>query len=462
MVNGRATATNPVGDARRARPGRGRDSVASSAMTTTDAGQGERPARPARPGLRDALVAFRYRNFTLFWVGALLSNSGTWVQNVTIPFVIFQITGSPLWVGVTSFLQFLPVVVMSPLGGSIADRFDRKAVLIVTQSAQLVVALLLWAAWVTDHRSIGVIIVLVGASGLITGINIPSWQAFVSQLVPREVLLNAVTLNSTQFNASRFFGPAIGGLVLAYLGVAWAFLINAISFMAVIAALLLIQLPRFVAQRAGRRPAVLAQFRDSIRYSRARPGILACFIAVVALGALGSPMVQLFIVFARDVFHVDDVSYGMLGAALGLGSILAAPFVAGPGSGWRRSRLVEVAMLAYGLAVVCFGLAPVFGVAVVALLVAGAGYLALASTLNTTIQLQVDEAMRGKVLAVYVLLLTAALPIGSLIQGGIAQVAGPRFAVTSFGILFLAVTAWLRFGSGLLVSVDDERDARDE
>ncbi len=417
---------------------------------------------PAKPGLRDALVAFRYRNFTLFWVGALLSNTGTWVQNVTIPFVIFQITGSPGWVGVTSFLQFLPIVIMSPLGGSLADRFDRRMVLLVAQVAQVVVALLLWAAWVTDHHSIAVIIVLVGISGLITGINIPSWQAFVSELVPREVLLNAVTLNSTQFNASRFFGPAIGGLVLAYLGVAWAFLINAVSFGAVIAALLLISLPTFVAKVTADRPSVWAQFKDSVTYSRARPGIIACFVAVVALGGLGSPMVQLFIVFARDVFHVDDVAYGVLGAALGLGAIIAAPFIAGPGSGWRRSRLVEVSMFAYGIAVVSFGLAPVFPVAVLALLVAGAGYLALASTLNTTIQLQVDEAMRGKVLSVYILLLTAALPIGSLIQGGIAQVAGPRVAVAGFGVLFLGVTAWLRFGSGLLVSVDDERDSRDE
>lgn len=416
-------------------------------------------ALPAKPGLRDALTAFRYRNFSLFWTGALLSNTGTWVQNVTVPFVIYQITGNVAVVGVTSFLQFLPIVLMGPIGGALADRYHRRSVIIVTQAVQAGLALALWFAWVTDHHSITVIIVLVALSGIVTGINIPSWQSFVSELVPREVLLNAVTLNSTQFNAARAFGPAIGGLVLATLGVPWAFLINAVSFLAVIGALLLIHVPRLPKVARQDRPGVLREFWSSLGYSRARPGILACLIAVLALGGLGSPMIQLFPAFAHQVFDVGDLSYGLLGASLGLGSILAAPLIAGPGSGLARSRLVEIAMVGYGAAIVAFGLAPVYPLAIVALLVAGAGYLAIASTLNTTIQLQVDEVMRGKVIAVYIMFLTAALPIGSLIQGVLAQLVGPQAAVAVFGVLFLAVCGWLRFGTGLLVHLDDVRPA---
>jgi hypothetical protein len=145
-----------------------------------------------------------------------------------------------------------------------------------------------------------------------------------------------------------------------------------------------------------------------------------------------------------------------MGAALGFGSIIAAPLIAGRGSGVRRSRLVEVAMVAYGAAVVVFALAPTYVVAFVALLVAGAGYLALASTLNTTIQIQVDEAMRGKVIAVYIMLLTVAMPVGVLLQGGLAQLVGPRAAVAPFGLTFLAVGAWLRFGTTYLKHVDDD------
>lgn len=420
----------------------------------TDPGEEVAVAKMPKPGLRDAAAAFRYRNFTLFWTGALLSNSGTWVQNVTIPFVVYQLTGSALWLGFTGFMQFIPIVVMGPLGGSLADRFDRRSVLLATQSAQAVVALALWGCWITDHQSAAVIIPLVTVSGLITGINIPSWQAFVSELVPRDVLLNAVTLNSTQFNAARAFGPALGGLVLATLGVASAFLINAISFLAVIGALLLIHVPR-VPKRTGPRPTVLGELSDAFRYSRARHGILACFVVVVAVGGLGSPMVQLFVVFAHEVFGVGDLAYGFLGAALGIGSILAAPLIAGRGSSVPRSRLVDISMLVYGLSVVAFGLAPVYVVGFIALLFAGAGYLAMASTLNTTIQMQVHEVMRGKVLAVYIMFLTASLPIGIFVQGAVAHWIGPRAAVAGAGVLLLAVIAWLRFGTDWVQHMDD-------
>jgi predicted MFS family arabinose efflux permease len=425
-------------------------------MATTEATPGEPADRPDRPGLASALVAFKYRNFSLFWTGALLSSTGTWVQNVTIPVVVFELTGSVAWLGFMGALQFGPIVVMGPIGGAISDRFPRRTVLIVTQAAQAAVALMLWAAWVTGHRSMTVIVVLVILSGLIAGIYVPSWQAFVSELVPREVLLNAVTLNSAQFNAARLFGPAIGGLVLGFLGVSWAFLINAISFVAVIVALVLIRVPPLVKTTSAGVRGIATGFVESMRYSRARPGIMACFILVVSLGALGSPMVQFFTVFAREVFHVGDAAYGFLGASLGLGSVLIAPVLAGTGSAVRRSRIVEIAVVAYGLAVVSFGLAPAYVFGLGALLVAGAGYLALAATFNATIQMQVDEAMRGKVIALYLMLLTLALPVGAFVQGLVGEALGPQVAVTGAGILFLAVGAWVRFRTDLLAAIDGE------
>jgi MFS family permease len=203
----------------------------------------------------------------------------------------------------------------------------------------------------------------------------------------------------------------------------------------------------------------MREFWSSLAYSRARPGILTCLVAVLALGGLGSPMIQLFPVFASQVYGVGDAAYGFLGAALGIGSIIAAPLIAGPGSGLARSRLVEIAMIGYGAAIVAFGLAPVYPLAVAALLVAGAGYLAIASTLNTTIQLQVDEVMRGKVIAVYIMFLTLALPIGSFLQGVLAQLVGPQVAVAVFGVAFLAVFGWLRLGTDLLGHLDDTRTA---
>lgn len=413
----------------------------------------------AKPGLRDALASLHHRNFALLWTGALLSNTGTWVENVTVPFIVYGLTRSAAWLGFAAFMQFIPIVITGPLAGSIADRYDRRTILVYTQSTQALVALALWALWASGNATTWSVIGLVALSGVVNGINAPSWQAFVTELVPREALLNAVTLNSTQYNASRAFGPALGGVLLAAFGVGWALMVNVVSFAAVIIALLLIS-----AQRPGRpetgspesRPRVLREFFATFGYVRRFPGIVASLVVAVALGALGSPLFSLLVVFAREVFDVGDAGYGLLGAALGVGSILAAPLIAGPGTGIDRRRLTMVALVAYGVALLAFSLAPSFAVGLAALLVAGGGYLAISSTLNTTIQLQVDEEMRGKVLSIYIVLLTLALPVGSLIQGWAVDRVGPRQTVLVAGILFLAVTFWLRLGTDLMGHLDDD------
>lgn len=407
-----------------------------------------------RPGLRQAVVAFRYRNFRLFWIGALLSSTGTWVQWITVPFVVLELTGSATWVGFTGFVQLLPGVLVGPLAGSIADRFHRRSVLLLTQTFMGVNALALWLVWVSGVRSVGVIVGLVAVGGVLSGLNIPSWQAFVSELVPREILLNAVTLNSTQFNAARAFGPALGGLVLGVFGPGAAFLVNALSFVAVLVALAAVRVPRL--PRAADHSSVLRQFADALRYVRARRGIAACFFIVVALGALGGPLFQLLAVFAERVFEVGDVAYGLLGAALGIGAVLSAPVIAGPGTGLARSRLTTIATMTYGSALVVFALAPGYGLAFVALLVCGGAYLAIASTLNTTIQLQVDEQMRGKVLAAYLMFLTLAMPVGALVQGVLAEAIGARATVAGAGVLFVAVTLYLAVGTRDVAAMDEE------
>ena len=436
-------ASAPSGPDPEAPPTWGTDPLAPRAST-----EPLEPPAPPKPGIRNAVAAFRYRNFSLFWTGALLSSSGNWMQAISIPFVVFEITQSAAWVGFAAVMQFAPVAIVGPIGGTLADRYDRRTVLLATQTAQALAAFSLWFVWASGVRSMAVILGIVALNGLIAGLNIPSWQAFVSELVPREHLLNAVTLNSAQFNAARAFGPALGGLVLGFLGVGWAFFLNGVSFLAVIGALLLISVPKLAKAVGERRQGIVAGFVESARYSARRPGIWVCLVVVVALGGLGSPMNQLFAVFADDVYGVGDVAYGLLAAAAGTGAVLGTPLIVGPGSRLARSRLTNIAMLAYGLAVVAFGFISIYGLGLVALLVTGAGYLALASTLNTTIQLQVDEIMRGKVIALYVMCLTVALPIGALLQGVFAQFVGPQIAVMVFGTLFLAVWGWLRFGGG--------------
>ncbi|MDZ7675666.1 MAG: MFS transporter [Acidimicrobiales bacterium] len=409
---------------------------------TVHGGVAATPTR--RPGLREAGAAFKIPEFRRFWAGALVSNSGSWMQNVSVPFALYQLTESATWVGIASFAQFFPALVFGPLGGSLADRFSRRTVLIVAQAGMAAVALALWALWATGVAEAWSITALVAAFGAIAGINIGSWQAFVSELVPRELLLNAVTLNSAQFNGARAFGPAVGGFVLATLGPSGAFALNALSFVAVIGALSTIR-PRPAALGPGDdRPSVLGETRETIAYIGTMPGIGACVVVVAALGFFGNPVFPLLAVFAEEVFSVTGALYGLLGAALGIGGVLATPIVAGRGSGVRRSRLAAVALATYGVSLIVFALSPVFPMAVVALVVAGGGYLAVASTLNTTIQMQVAEERRGKVLALYVMGLTSSYPLGSLVQGAVADLIGVQAVTALAGLGLLVVWTWIR------------------
>jgi MFS family permease len=410
---------------------------------------------PPRPGLREAFVAFRSRNFSLFFAGALLSNIGTWMQNIAVPVVLFEMTHSATWLGFASFLQFGPMVLMGPLAGSLADRFQRRKVLMVSQTALAVLALLLFVVWQQGWATPGVLVAIVAASGFVGGLNLPSWQAFVTELVPREALLNAVTLNSAQFNAARAVGPALGGLALATVGPGFAFLLNFLSYGAVLGALVLVRVKPV--PRAAATTRILRQFTDAVRYTRRRPGIAACIVLICCAAFLGNPVYTLLAVFKDRVFHVGDGAYGLLGSAQGAGAVLCAPFIAGRGSGLGRGRLGFVALLAYGGTVCIFGLAPTYAVGLAALLAAGGAYLAVASTLNTAVQLQVDEEMRGKVLALYLMTFTAAYPLGSLIQGWLAEHVGARTAVAGAGALLVLVTLVVRFRTNNFARLDDER-----
>ena len=327
----------------------------------------------------------------------------------------------------------------------------------MNQSLLGLVALALWVEWVAGWTSPWTITATVAVSGTIASMGIASWQAFVSELVPREDLLNAVILNSTQFNAARAIGPAIGGVVLGNFGAGWAFLLNGLSYGVVVIALLFIRLRRPAAD-TSERVGIVREFASTIRYVRAKRGIVACCLLIVSVGVLGSPIFALVVVFADDVFRVNGTLYGLLSACLGIGSVLGAPLLATRAHRVGRSQLVGLSLLAYALAIAAFGAAPSYWFAVVCLLVAGAAYLAIASTSNTTVQLQVDEAMRGKVMAFYLMTFTAAIPIGSLIQGWTTQAIGPRQTTITAGLLLAVVVTALRV-TGRLAAMDDEGPA---
>src|SRR3954452_24178712 len=368
-----------------------------------------------RPGrLLRAFPAFRHRNFVLFWTGSLISNIGTWMQNVTVPYVLlFVMRTSPIWVGIATVSQFLPSVLLGPHAGAFADRFPRKSVVMVSQFVQGVVAAVMWGAWVVGVRTPMTYVLLVGVGGIANGLNLPAFQALVGETVPRQDLLNAVTLTLGQFNAARAAGPALTGLVLAWWGPSWAFMINAVSFVGVIGALLVMKTRAFVPNPDQR--SVLSEFAEGLRYARRQPGLIVAVLTALAVAALGLPVAQMAAIMARDVFKVSPGQYGILAGAYGTGAVIGAAVIGGMGPKFRRSRMVRAGVVGFGALLFVFALAPSFWFAVVALGACGLAFITCIPVVNASIQLGVPDYMKGRALALYFIALTGGFPLGSLL-----------------------------------------------
>ena len=404
--------------------------------------------QPSSPGTpRNSLSVLRYRDYAIFWGAALISNSGSWMQSIAAPFVIFQLTHSTAWLGFAAFMAFFPALLMGPLAGSLADRYPRKTILLYTQTAMMLTAFALWGAWVAGVATPEVIVALLSLAGVASGLNITAWQSFVPQLVPRTELLHAVRVNSMQFVAGRAFGPALAGLVLQVYGAGTAFLLNALSFLLVLAALVAIH-PREVPvnAKAGR---VRDHFREAIRYVRARQAIYLPVITITAVSFFGSSMVQLVPAFAEDVFGVGKGAYGFLVAAFGLGAVVGSLVVAFWADRYLRSRVAIFGVLVFAIGEVIFGGAPSYAVGIVGMLTMGVAYVLIATALNTSIQARVDEAYRGRAVSIYLMGLLAGVPLGALLQGIVASVIGLRVTVIGSAVLLAgcAVAGIMRFSA---------------
>ena len=404
-------------------------------------------------------ASLRERNFRLFWLGGLVSNTGRWFQSVAIPAIIWSLTESAAWVGFTGFARMAPMALVSPIAGALADRYDRRRLLFVTQSLQALATGLLMVMWIVGLREPGVYAGLSAVAGLFGGLNLPGWKAFISDLVPRDRMLNAVTLNSMMFNASRMFGPALAGVTLAAAGPAWAFFVNFVSFGAVLIALWLIDVRTGPPVHERDRFKPLSDFVSTLRWIRGHRGIRQAILTVGLVGLVGMPIQVLAVVFAEDVFGSDASAYGLMLTMIGLGAVATAPFIAGRGASLPRAHLEAVALVLYSLGLIGFALAPSLFTAYAMLLVIGSAHLTSASVLNTTVQVQVPEERRAKVLSVHMMAVTLSSPIGQLVLGQVMDRVGARETMVGAGIILAAVSAWF-IGTGRLHALDGDRAPR--
>lgn len=397
----------------------------------------------ARAGVvRQAGAAFAFRDYRLFWTGAVVSNIGTWMQNVTVPYVLYQLTHRGAWVGLAVVAQVLPSLLLNPLSGSLADRFSRRELLRVSNVLQGIAAFGLWGLWVSGSRSPVAILVLVAIGGTTAMTTQPAWQALVPDLVPDEHRANAITLNSAQANTARAVGPALGGIVLGTLGAGWAFLLNGVSFMAVIVVLSIVQAPdRHVGGLEGR---VLQQYREAAVYARRNVVLLEAFVFTAVVCGLANPVFQMTTLFVRRVYHAGPGLYGALTGCYGAGALIGA-FLLGAFGGRRSSRRVlVVSIIVQGAAMVGFGMARTFALGAPLLAILGGGTLVAIATLNTTIQSAAPEALRGRLLALWVLSYSLSYPLGSLLQGTVADHIGPGATVAVAGVVLGLIGVALR------------------
>ena len=411
-----------------------------------------RPSEPrtvdaGRPATSGAWRALGHRNYRLFFSGQAISLVGTWMVAVAQSWLVLQLTHDPFMLGVVAAAQFLPVMVLGLLGGVITDLLPRRPTLMVTQAIAMGISLLLFVLVVTNLIAVWQIMLLAFINGIRNAVDMPARQAFVVELVGREDVPNAVALNSAIFNTARIIGPALAGLAIGAFDISLAFLIDGLSFLAVLIALALMDVTELRPSPRAPRPATIravgVDLADGLRYVRRTEVALLAITVVGLISTFGMNFSVVVPALAQDVLHTGASGYGFLMAASGVGSLVTALLIASHG----RPRLLAIAIggLGLGIGEMVVGGSGSYAVALVAMAAVGASAILMAATANTAIQLAVPDVLRGRVMSVYTTVFVGSTPVGGLLMGGLASVIGVATAFVAGGAICATI------GAGALV-----------
>jgi MFS family permease len=378
--------------------------------------------------------SLRIRNYRLFFMGQVVSNIGTWMQRIAQDWLVLSLTGSSTAVGVTTALQFLPMLLFGLYGGVLVDRLRKRPSLLVTQSAMALTALALAALTLSGHVQVWHVYLAAFAVGLATVVDNPARQSFVSELVGPGQLQNAVSLNSANFQSARLVGPAVAGLMITGVGTGWAFLANGLSFVAPIAGLLLMRARDLHA--VERAPRGKGQLREGLHYVAGRPELIWTIVLVGFVGTFGFNFPVYLSAFADDVFHAGAGSYSLFNTLMAIGSLAGALLAARRGT--ARMRVLIAAAVAFGAMELAAAIAP--SLWLFALLMAPIGMFGMTVnvTANTSIQMSTDPAMRGRVIALYMMVFLGGTPVGAPIAGWITDAYGVRAGLAVGGAISAA------------------------
>jgi MFS family permease len=371
------------------------------------------------------------------------------MQIVALGVVVTSKTHEPGWTGLVAAAAFLPNGLLAPFGGALADRLDRRRWLIITTIGEAAFAAVLAALAFTGHEVPWVLTVVAFFGGCVSAIGFPTYQAMLPDLVEKPQLLAAVSLSSAQFNLGRVIGPALAGVALVAGGAGWAFTANAISFAAVVIALVLVRLPEQVRVKGG---GIVRRIRQGARIASRIPGCMSPIVLIGIVALIGSPFIALVPAVAIEQFHKGAGGTSVLVTAQGVGAVIGALAIAPLAVSFGRARMVTGALLAFPVTLILYGLAPDFDLAVGALVLVGLTYIAVLSGLNTVVQVHAPPEARGRILGLYMLSLGTIYPIGSLIEGQIANHTGIRNVTLGSGLCLLCVLAIVAIAAKRLIS----------
>lgn len=399
---------------------------------------------PTSPQRTPTFASLRVRNYRLYFLGGLISNNGTWMQRIAQDWLVFSLTGSSFAVGVTTALQFGPMLFFGLLGGLIADRYPQRRLLLITQVVLGLLAATLAVITLTGMVRVGYIYLIALGLGLVTVVDNPARQTFVGVMVPSGLMRNAVSLNTGNFQLARLTGPAIAGLLIAAVGPGWAFAVNALSFVAVISGLLLMRPAEF--EPMARAARGRGQLREGLAYVAARPQLLWTVVLVFFIGCFGFNFPIIMTAYAGIVFHGGASLYGWMNSTMAVGSLIGALLAA------RRAtaplRLIFAVGGVFGLTLILVGLTPLLTLFLPVLALSGMAGVTFNTLANSSVQLATDPSLRGRVMSLYFLVLMGSTPIGSLSIGWVTENWGAANALLISG----AICALAAAGCGLLAA----------
>ena len=389
--------------------------------------------------LQRVFKAFQYTDFRRMWIGACLSSVGTWMQKLAQSWLVFELTNSALCLAIDAFLGEIPIFLFSLIGGVVADRMDRRKLLLISQFIQMTCAITLATLLFRGGVQVEYIYCLSFIVGTAQAFGGPAYQSIIPSLVPKEDLQNALALNTIQFNLARVIGPVIGGVAMAQLGAAWCFTLNGLSFIAVIISLLMLpaRLPI-----GAKKESPLEALKGGIAFVRDREGMLALITLAFLMTLLGLPLITFLPVMARDVLHLGADAYSTLLSVSGLGSVTGALIVAGLNNVKHKGQAALLILTLLGGITIAFAGSKIFWVSCVILFLGGAALISVFALVATLVQLQTTDDMRGRVMSVYNVAFRGGMPFGNLTSGRLMEMHGAPLILAVNGGLLIALAVY--------------------